>query len=277
MKQEKSKETNQETVLANTFAKKYYGSFSKEPEVLHKFYKDHSTVTISSTNKSGSQDSIQGTMNVQEAFIKLGLNGTKITLSRMNIQQSINGLLFLSIQGVMTSKSDHKSNKFTQSFILARQENGFYILNDIFHLFEDEKVEGSPETKQEVTKEVVTPTKQEEVTKEEPKKEKKKLEKKEVEKKTPHHEKKKKEEKPAVVVVEEKKEEKHDPNQPTTYASIVGTIITQTKEEKKPKENGEKKKEKIEKIEKSEKPEKKKEFQKDGKEKRDPKKGRRRK
>lgn len=49
----------------------------------------------------------------------------------------MNGGILLIVQGVMRSRNFSGKRRFTQSFFLAPQEKGYYVLNDIL-LFNEE-------------------------------------------------------------------------------------------------------------------------------------------
>lgn len=58
----------------------------------------------------------------------------------MNSLHSWNGGVLVVVSGSVKSKEFIGRKKFVQTFILAPQEKGFFVLNDVFHLLDEEAV-----------------------------------------------------------------------------------------------------------------------------------------
>lgn len=56
----------------------------------------------------------------------------------MDAQESYNGGFHVLVTGYLAAK-DNMIQKFTQTFFLAPQERGYFVLNDMFHYMEDIK------------------------------------------------------------------------------------------------------------------------------------------
>lgn len=66
----------------------------------------------------------------------------KAEIKTVDSQDSLTGGVIVLVTGSLSSKSNGKRN-FVQSFFLAPQEKGYFVLNDIFRYLDEE----SPETK----------------------------------------------------------------------------------------------------------------------------------
>lgn len=60
----------------------------------------------------------------------------------MDAQESYGGGVIVLVTGFMTGKDDIKQ-KFTQSFFLAPQEKGYFVLNDVFRYVDENGIEES--------------------------------------------------------------------------------------------------------------------------------------
>ena len=58
-------------------------------------------------------------------------------MSTVDSQDSLNGSIFIVVQGYLSNKGSEQ-RPFVQSFILAQQEKGYFVLNDIFRYLSDE-------------------------------------------------------------------------------------------------------------------------------------------
>ena len=66
----------------------------------------------------------------------------KAEIKTVDSQDSLTGGVLVLVTGSLSSKSNGKRN-FVQSFFLAPQEKGYFVLNDIFRYLDED----SPETK----------------------------------------------------------------------------------------------------------------------------------
>lgn len=65
----------------------------------------------------------------------MGYQGARIIVESIDAQASLNGGIFILTTGNMKLKSG-STKKFVQSFFLAEQPNGYYVLNDCFRFIE---------------------------------------------------------------------------------------------------------------------------------------------
>lgn len=82
----------------------------------------------------------QGIKKVLETLSYGDFKSAEIT--NYDIQESLNGSFLLVVTGFFTLNEIHR-RKFTQTFFLAPQENGYFVLNDIFRFVnEPEAIHG---------------------------------------------------------------------------------------------------------------------------------------
>lgn len=111
--------------------REYYRILCLQPTLMPKFYKKPSSLSrgmnFESVDPLVGREAIR---NVPETF---NLEGKKIVLSTIDIHGSYGGGIILLVLGeVIPNLGNDPPKKFVQTFFLARQQNGYYILNDIF-------------------------------------------------------------------------------------------------------------------------------------------------
>lgn len=125
----------QPSTVGNSFVKQYYHLLAQSPETLHRFYKDDSKFT----HGRGSQDenSISGQKNINDKIMSMGYAGAHVDLESGSVdcQSSLDGGVLVMVAGVMTLKAE-TPRAFVQTFFLAVQPNGYFVLNDAFRYLE---------------------------------------------------------------------------------------------------------------------------------------------
>lgn len=71
----------------------------------------------------------------------MSLNFTAFSIKTINSMESWNGGILVVVSGSAKSKEFNGIRKFVQTFFLAPQEKGYFVLNDIFHFIEEEIVQ----------------------------------------------------------------------------------------------------------------------------------------
>ncbi|XVE86087.1 hypothetical protein DITRI_Ditri18aG0008000 [Diplodiscus trichospermus] len=141
--------------VADEFVWQYYYVLGRCPEFVHLFYKDSSKVSWQG------QDGVISNLTTKEAIANhfQSLVGTKKQYDSLyyDVQDSCDNGLFLAVIGRMTSNNGNSPKKFSQSFFLAPQATGYFVLNDVFMFLDDEamKIHGGqtsdPAPDQEIT------------------------------------------------------------------------------------------------------------------------------
>ncbi|KAG9440544.1 hypothetical protein H6P81_020709 [Aristolochia fimbriata] len=85
---------------------------------------------------------------IDEKIRSLDYSESRAEIKTVDAQESLNGGVLVLVTGYLTGKDNVKKN-FTQSFFLAPQDKGYFVLNDIFQYVEDvehhaEVNQGSP-------------------------------------------------------------------------------------------------------------------------------------
>ncbi|CAG8580025.1 2752_t:CDS:2 [Acaulospora morrowiae] len=121
------------------FVHEYYTFLNKEPSRLHCFYGRKSTLIHGTEGEPVKP--IQGEKEIQEKIQELDLENCRVRVTNVDSQSSINGGIVIQVLGEMSNRSE-SSRKFAQTFFLAEQPNGYYVMNDIIRfLKEDDEVD----------------------------------------------------------------------------------------------------------------------------------------
>lgn len=68
------------------------------------------------------------------------MNFTAIEIKTLNSLDSWNGCVLVVVTGSVKAKDFIARRNFVQTFLLAPQEKGFFVLNDIFQYIDDEPI-----------------------------------------------------------------------------------------------------------------------------------------
>ncbi len=74
---------------------------------------------------------------IHDKITDLSFNDCKVLVSNVDVQLSSNEGILIQVLGEMSNDS-RPSQKFAQTFFLAQQEKGFYVLNDIFRYLKED-------------------------------------------------------------------------------------------------------------------------------------------
>jgi len=159
-----SDESHKPSIVGNAFVKQYYHLLSKTPDMLHRFYKDDSQFS----HGSGSEQTvpISGQKEINEKIMSLGYAGAKVDLENGSIvcQTSLSEGVLVMVTGSISLRERDPETKelttkvlppknFCQTFFLAVQPKGYFVLNDSFR-FLNSNVETS------IVPALVSPTKE---------------------------------------------------------------------------------------------------------------------
>ncbi|GAV70733.1 RRM_1 domain-containing protein/NTF2 domain-containing protein [Cephalotus follicularis] len=123
-------------VVGNAFVHQYYLILHQSPELVHRFYQDMSKLGRPEVN---GVMSITTTMQaIDEKILSLQYEEIRAEITTVDAQESHKGGVLVLVTGYLTGKDDVR-RKFTQSFFLAPQDNGYFVLNDVFRYVDDEK------------------------------------------------------------------------------------------------------------------------------------------
>ncbi|XP_004497787.1 nuclear transport factor 2-like [Cicer arietinum] len=116
------------------FVGQYYHVLQNQPEFVHQFYSDASTMLRIDGNARET-----ATAMLQIHTLVMSLSYTGIEIKTAHSLESWSGGVLVMVSGSVQIK-DNQRRKFMQTFFLAPQEKGFFVLNDIFHFVEDDLI-----------------------------------------------------------------------------------------------------------------------------------------
>ncbi|CAH8363058.1 unnamed protein product [Eruca vesicaria subsp. sativa] len=122
-------------VVGRAFVMKYYEILHNAPQDLHRFYLEMSNV--GRLGQDGVMRDFYTLDGIREELDTMSFGDFKSAeITSYHTQESHNGGFIVLVTGWFTLKEGTK-RKFTQTFFLAPQENGYFVLNDILG-FDDE-------------------------------------------------------------------------------------------------------------------------------------------
>ncbi|BEJ06815.1 hypothetical protein CcaverHIS641_0400840 [Cutaneotrichosporon cavernicola] len=117
------------------FVPQYYNFVNKQPHRLHCFYNKRSTFLH---GEEGEDTAVAfGQAEIHERITKIGYDQCKVYINSIDSQSSANGGVIIQVLGEM-SNANKPWRKFAQTFFLAEQPNGYFVLNDIFRYLKEE-------------------------------------------------------------------------------------------------------------------------------------------
>ncbi|KAF7837416.1 putative G3BP-like protein [Senna tora] len=117
------------------FVGQYYQVLQHQPEFVHQFYSDASTMLRIDGNTRET-----ATAMLQIHAVVMSLSYTGIEIKTAYSLESWSGGVIVMVSGSVQIKDYNRRRKFMQTFFLAPQEKGFFVLNDIFHFVEEEPI-----------------------------------------------------------------------------------------------------------------------------------------
>jgi len=117
------------------FVKEYYTIMHREPQSLYKFYGNNSYFCYGLEGESTQY--CHGKDEIRKRINDIDYNGCRVVVSNVDSQPSDNGGIIVQVLGEMLNR-DEQAIKFAQTFFLAVQQGGYYVLNDIFRHLKDE-------------------------------------------------------------------------------------------------------------------------------------------
>jgi Nuclear transport factor 2 (NTF2) domain len=124
------------------FVERYYNTLSKSPDKLHLFFGKASQF-VAGVEEEKVQVSI-GQRSIDERIRELDYQDCKVRITNVDTQASVDNIV-VQVIGEMSNQSAPQ-RKFVQTFVLAPQTNGWFVLNDIFrYILEDAEEVDVPE------------------------------------------------------------------------------------------------------------------------------------
>ncbi|KAL6343001.1 hypothetical protein AAG906_017021 [Vitis piasezkii] len=121
------------------FVGQYYQVLQQQPDFVHQFYSDASTVLRVDGNTRETASAM-----LQIHTLIMSLNYTGIEIKTAHSLESWNGGVLVVVSGSVQIKDFSGRRKFVQTFFLAPQEKGFFVLNDILHFIDEDLIQQHP-------------------------------------------------------------------------------------------------------------------------------------
>ncbi|KAI0881959.1 uncharacterized protein GGS22DRAFT_191688 [Annulohypoxylon maeteangense] len=115
------------------FVEQYYTTLSKNPEKLHLFYGKRSQFVYGLEAEVANVS--VGRQNIQDRIKQLDFQDCKVRVSNVDSQASFDNIVIQVIGETSNKAGDPK--KFVQTFVLAQQPSGYFVLNDILRYIEE--------------------------------------------------------------------------------------------------------------------------------------------
>ncbi|KAK1428438.1 hypothetical protein QVD17_17272 [Tagetes erecta] len=125
--------------VGSYFVQQYYQVLQQQPEFVHQFYADSSTVVRVDGESTETASAI-----FQIHTLIQSLHFSAIEIKTINSLESWNQGIIVVVSGSVRSKLFNGWRKFVQTFFLAPQEKGYFVMNDIFHFVSDEVTHHHP-------------------------------------------------------------------------------------------------------------------------------------
>ncbi|KZV76418.1 hypothetical protein PENSPDRAFT_622741 [Peniophora sp. CONT] len=120
------------------FVPQYYTFVNKSPDRLHCFYTKASTFIHGTEGEDGEPSF--GQQDIHNKITSLEFEDCKVFIRSVDAQSSANNGIIIQVIGEMSNRGE-AWRKFAQTFFLAEQPNGYYVLNDIFRFLKEDTAE----------------------------------------------------------------------------------------------------------------------------------------
>ena len=122
--------------IGMAFGREYYTVLSREPSRLHLFYAKNSTLLHADEGDLDTPISI-GSEAIQNAVNKNSFLGSRFIIGSIDCHPSQNGGILVNVLGQIQKRGQAGSSRhFMQTFFLAEQPSGYFILNDNMRFLE---------------------------------------------------------------------------------------------------------------------------------------------
>jgi chemotaxis protein histidine kinase CheA len=117
------------------FIQQYYSHVNNQPNILHRFYTTNSTLCHGV--EGFEVPSYKGQTQIQQRIKEHNFQDCKVLVSNVDVQSSADGGVVVQVLGEMANNGG-PSQKFAQTFFLAPQPRGYYVLNDILRFLKED-------------------------------------------------------------------------------------------------------------------------------------------
>ncbi|KAI3760211.1 hypothetical protein L1987_50602 [Smallanthus sonchifolius] len=125
--------------VGSYFVQQYYQVLQQQPEFAHQFYTGSSTMLRVDGESTETASSV-----FQIHALVQSLHFSGIEVKTINAVESWSDGIIVVVSGSVKSNCFMGWRKFVQTFFLAPQEKGYFVINDIFHFVSDEVTKHLP-------------------------------------------------------------------------------------------------------------------------------------
>ncbi|KAH8550641.1 hypothetical protein BGW37DRAFT_72043 [Umbelopsis sp. PMI_123] len=118
------------------FVHEYYNFLHDDPQKLHLFYNKNSSY-LHGEEGDLNVKLVNGNQQIRKAITDLNLNNCMVMVSSVDSMSSANNGIIVQVLGEMSNQGT-EARKFAQTFFLAEQPKGYYVLNDIFRFLRED-------------------------------------------------------------------------------------------------------------------------------------------
>ncbi|QDS72023.1 hypothetical protein FKW77_002101 [Venturia effusa] len=119
------------------FVESYYTTMSRTPEKLYLFFNKRSRMVQGTEEQKANVSA--GQKAIQDRIESLDFQDCKVRVTNVDSQASDENIVIQVIGEMSNNSKPHR--KFVQTFVLAGQTNGYFVLNDIFRYIRDDEEE----------------------------------------------------------------------------------------------------------------------------------------
>ncbi|CAN4101272.1 unnamed protein product [Withania somnifera] len=116
------------TQVGSYFVQQYYQVLQQQPDYAHQFYTDASSIVRVDGDSNESASAL-----VQIHSLIMSTSFSAIKIKTINSLESWNDGVLVVVSGSVKLKDFNGWRNFVQTFLLAPQEKGYFVLNDVFH------------------------------------------------------------------------------------------------------------------------------------------------
>ncbi|XP_055831189.1 nuclear transport factor 2 isoform X1 [Solanum dulcamara] len=124
------------TQVGSYFVQQYYQVLQQQPDYVHQFYTDASSIV---RVDGDSNESASALVQIHTLIMSMSFSGIKV--KTINSLESWNGGVLVVVSGSVKLKDFNGWRNFVQTFLLAPQEKGYFVLNDVFHFVNEVRSE----------------------------------------------------------------------------------------------------------------------------------------
>jgi len=135
-------------VVGNSFVNQFYTILHSSPSVLYRFYTNDSTLIVSGEHGGASDapTTYRTQRDIHNKVVSMRYDEAQADVKSIDASHTLGGGVLVQVTGALRRKGENFERNFVQSFLLAPQENGFFVLNDIVRYLDKVQIAGEEAT-----------------------------------------------------------------------------------------------------------------------------------